>query len=126
MKFPPRLIEGYRDFLDTRLPLERRRYQNLAETGQRPEVMVIGCCNYASLPEVIFDAHPGEFSSFATSPIWCRLIRRRVTHGVSAALEFAVVITQGRPHHRHGPFAMRRGAGIRRSVPAAFAGRIHR
>jgi carbonic anhydrase len=91
-KFPPRLIEGYREFLETRLPLERRRYQNLAETGQRPEVMVIGCCDSRVSPEVIFDTHPGElFVVRNVANLVPPYSPTGLTHGVSAALEFAVV-----------------------------------
>ena len=60
MTFPPRLIDGYRAFVENRLPLERSRFEKLAEAGQRPEVMVICCCDSRVSPEVIFDAHPGE------------------------------------------------------------------
>jgi carbonic anhydrase len=60
MTFPSRLIDGYHSFVETRLPLERSRYKKLAEAGQRPEVMVICCCDSRVSPEVIFDAHPGE------------------------------------------------------------------
>ena len=60
MPFPPRLIEGYHDFLDGRLRHEQDRYRELAEVGQSPEVMVIGCCDSRVSPEVIFDARPGE------------------------------------------------------------------
>jgi len=59
MTFPPRLSDGYRAFVETRLPLERSRYHKLAETGQKPEVMVICCCDSRVSPEVIFDAHLG-------------------------------------------------------------------
>jgi hypothetical protein len=52
MTFPPRLIDGYRAFTATRLPLERSRFQKLAETGQHPEVMVICCCDSRVSPEV--------------------------------------------------------------------------
>lgn len=47
MSFPDRLIEGYRDFLTSRLPLEQSRYRELAEQGQSPEIMVIGCATHA-------------------------------------------------------------------------------
>jgi carbonic anhydrase len=60
MTFPPRLIDGYHAFTATRLPLERSRFQKLAETGQHPEAMVICCCDSRVSPEVIFDSHPGE------------------------------------------------------------------
>jgi carbonic anhydrase len=91
MPFPSRLIEGYRAFVDTRLPLERSRYQKLAETGQRPEVMVICCCDSRVSPEVIFDAHPGElFVVRNVANLVPPYSPSGFTHGVSAALEFAV------------------------------------
>jgi carbonic anhydrase len=93
MTFPPRLFDGYRAFVDTRLPLERSRYQKLAETGQRPEVMVIGCCDSRVSPEVIFDAHPGElFVVRNVANLVPPYSPSGLTHGVSAALEFAVQI----------------------------------
>ena len=40
-KFPEKLLTGYNHFKDNRLVRERERYQELAETGQKPEVMII-------------------------------------------------------------------------------------
>ena len=60
MSFPERLIKGYRAFLSSRFTVEQGRYRELAEGGQSPEIMVIGCCDSRVSPEVIFDAHPGE------------------------------------------------------------------
>src|SRR5215207_3689461 len=90
--FPQRLTEGYRAFLKGRFAGERARYEMLAEAGQRPEIMVIGCVDSRVSPEVIFDASPGEL-----------LVVRNVAnlvppyepdgdsqHGTSAALEFGV------------------------------------
>jgi len=90
--FPERLTEGYRAFLERRFASERSRYEMLAATGQRPEIMVIGCIDSRVSPEVIFDAAPGEL-----------LVVRNVAnivppyepdlstqHGTSAALEFGV------------------------------------
>jgi len=90
--FPERLTDGYRAFLHGRFAAERSRYETLAETGQRPEIMVIGCVDSRVSPEVIFDAAPGEL-----------LVVRNVAnlvppyepdrvsqHGTSAALEFGV------------------------------------
>ena len=91
MKLPARLADGYRAFVATRLPVERSRYQKLAETGQRPEVMVIGCCDSRVSPEVIFDAHPGElFVVRNVANLAPPYAPTGSTHGVSAALEFAV------------------------------------
>ncbi|MGJ3261999.1 MAG: carbonic anhydrase [Salinarimonas sp.] len=90
--FPDRLVEGYRDFLTGRFADERARYADLAETGQSPEIMVIGCVDSRVSPEVIFNAAPGEL-----------LVVRNVANlvpayepdgdtqnGTSAALEFGV------------------------------------
>jgi carbonic anhydrase len=93
MTFPTHLFDGYRSFVDSRLPLERSRYQKLAETGQRPEVMVICCCDSRVSPEVIFDAHPGEmFVVRNVANLVPPYSPMGLTHGVSAALEFAVQI----------------------------------
>ena len=60
MQFPEQLIDGYRAFLVGRLRHEQDRYLGLAESGQSPQIMVIGCCDSRVSPEVIFDARPGE------------------------------------------------------------------
>ena len=60
MPFPQQLIDGYRAFLIGRLRHEQDRYRGLAESGQSPQIMVIGCCDSRVSPEVIFDARPGE------------------------------------------------------------------
>jgi carbonic anhydrase len=91
MSLPARLIDGYRAFVAQRLPLERSRYQKLAESGQNPEVMVICCCDSRVSPEVIFDAHPGElFVVRNVANLVPPYSPTGFTHGVSAALEFAV------------------------------------
>jgi carbonic anhydrase len=91
MKFPACLVDGYRSFVDTRLPLERSRFEKLAASGQRPEVMVICCCDSRVSPEVIFDAHPGElFVVRNVANLVPPYSPSGFTHGVSAALEFAV------------------------------------
>ena len=94
--FPERLTKGYRAFKDGRFGVERGRYQQLAESGQAPSIMLIGCVDSRVSPEAIFDSAPGEI-----------LVARNVAnlvpayeppsqedpshqHGTSAALEFAV------------------------------------
>jgi carbonic anhydrase len=91
MSFPQRLIEGYGAFAAGRLQAEQHRYRELAERGQTPEIMVIGCCDSRVSPEVIFDARPGEL--FVVRNV-ANLVPPFETggtyHGVSAALEFGV------------------------------------
>jgi carbonic anhydrase len=91
MPFPQRLVEGYQTFLDGSLRREQDRYRELAETGQSPEVMVIGCCDSRVSPEVIFDARPGElFVVRNVANIVPPYQPDGHAHGVSAALEFGV------------------------------------
>src|SRR4029079_3340034 len=63
----------------------------LAESGQSPQIMVIGCCDSRVSPEVIFDAPPGAL--FVVRNIG-NLVPPYTPDGaqraVSAALEFAV------------------------------------
>ncbi len=89
--FPTRLTDGYRAFRSTRLAADAARYRELAERGQRPEIMIVGCCDSRAAPETIFDAAPGEM-----------FVHRNVAnlippyedagghHGTSAAIEFGV------------------------------------
>ena len=82
-------MAGYRSFLDGRLSTEQTRYRELAEHGQSPEVMVVGCCDSRVSPEVIFDARPGElFVVRNVANLIPPYAPDGAYHGVSAALEF--------------------------------------
>jgi carbonic anhydrase len=92
--FPERLTAGYRAFLDGRFAEERARYRLLADTGQQPEIMVIGCVDSRVSPEVIFDAAPGELLVVRNVanlvPSYEPDRNSESQHGTSAALEFGV------------------------------------
>jgi len=91
MNFPQRLIDGYNAFAGGRLPREQDRYRELAERGQSPQIMVIGCCDSRVSPEVIFDASPGElFVVRNVANLIPPYSPDGAYHGVSAALEFGV------------------------------------
>jgi len=90
---PARLVEGYEVFLRGRFRREQDRYRELADHGQSPKVLLIGCCDSRVSPEVIFDADPGEI--FVLRNI-ANLIPPyepdSERHGTSAALEYAVKV----------------------------------
>lgn len=89
--FPARLLQGYAEFKTGRLPQERSRFQEMAENGQRPEIMIIACCDSRVSPEVIFDARPGElFVVRNVANLVPPYAPDGELHGTSAALEFAV------------------------------------
>lgn len=88
--FPRALLRGYHNFLNS-YESEPQIYRRLAEEGQKPEIMVIGCCDSRAAPEIIFQTGPGDI--FVT-----RNIANQVPpfqpdghfHATSAALEYAV------------------------------------
>lgn len=92
MRLPKSLVEGHWRFRRDVHAKDRGRYQQLAELGQAPTAMVIGCCDARVDVSMIFDAKPGEL-----------FILRNVAnlvppyepegkyHGTSAAIEFAVL-----------------------------------
>lgn len=89
---PERLIHGYEAFLGTRLGSEQARFRDLAERGQKPSIMLIGCCDSRVSPEVIFDAGPGEiFVVRNVANLVPPYAPNDDLHGTSAALEFAVL-----------------------------------
>ena len=91
--FPDDMIHGYRRFRDGRLESERARYRELAEAGQKPQTMVIACCDSRASPATIFDCGPGEI--FVVRNV-ANLVPPYQPddnyHGTSAALEFAVQV----------------------------------
>ncbi len=94
--FPERLLQGHHAFLSGRFAGEHTRYETLARTGQRPEIMVIGCIDSRVSPEVIFDAAPGEMLVVRNV---ANLVppfepHRETQHGTSAAIEFGVQALQ--------------------------------
>jgi carbonic anhydrase len=85
------LIEGYRRFRSDAYPAERQRWEALAG-GQEPPVMVIGCCDSRVDPATIFDTSPGQvFVLRNVANLVPPFDPGGGLHGVSAALEFAVV-----------------------------------
>lgn len=89
---PERLVTGYESFLNGRFAQEQERYHHLAESGQHPGILLIGCCDSRVSPEVIFDMRPGEL--FVVRNI-ANLVPpydpSNGLHGVSTALEFGVM-----------------------------------
>ena len=90
--FPDHLTDRYRRFKLRHFIPHQDDYELLAKQGQNPEVMVVSCCDSRVEPEAIFSAMPGEL--FVVRNV-ANLVPPYETdgkyHGVSAALEFAVL-----------------------------------
>jgi carbonic anhydrase len=92
VSLPKSLVEGHLRFRRDSYARDRGRYQQLAQLGQSPVAMVVGCCDARVDVSLIFDAKPGDL-----------FILRNVAnlvppyepegkyHGTSAAIEFAVL-----------------------------------
>ncbi|MGP0061896.1 MAG: carbonic anhydrase [Beijerinckiaceae bacterium] len=92
---PARLVAGYEVFLGGRFRREQDRYRQLGAIGQKPNVLLIGCCDSRVSPEVIFDADPGEiFVVRNVANLVPPYAPNDDLHGTSAALEFAVMSLQ--------------------------------
>lgn len=89
---PESLADRYRRFKYRHFAPNLDQYEALATHGQSPEIMVISCCDSRVDPETIFSAMPGEL--FVVRNV-ANLVPPFETggkfHGVSAALEFAVL-----------------------------------
>lgn len=90
--FPDHLADRYRRFKLRHFIPHQDEYERLANQGQHPEVMVVSCCDSRVEPEAVFSAMPGEL--FVVRNV-ANLVPPYETdgkyHGVSAALEFAVL-----------------------------------
>ncbi len=90
--FPEHLKDRYLRFRFRHFDNNRGHYEDLASNGQNPDVMIVSCCDSRCDPETIFSAMPGEL--FVVRNV-ANLIPPYETgggfHGVSAALEFAVL-----------------------------------
>lgn len=92
LHFPEHLTERYRRFKFRHYAPNMDQYQELAEHGQNPDVMVVSCCDSRVDPETIFSAMPGEL--FVVRNVANLVPPFETTgryHGVSAALEFAAL-----------------------------------
>ncbi len=128
-EFPSSLLEGYYNFRSGNFKEEKKRYETLAEKGQKPSTMIIACCDSRSAPETIFSAHPGEM--FVVRNV-ANLIPPYGPddgfHSTSAALEFAVqslkvqnIIVMG--HGRCGGIAAAMDSEMAPLSPGDFIGK---
>lgn len=86
------LIEGYRAYRQKRWPELRALHRQLAERGQAPKALVIACADSRVDPATIFNAGPGElFVVRNVANLAPPFEEAPGFHGVSAAIEFAVI-----------------------------------
>lgn len=89
------LIDGYRAYRANRWPELRALHEKLAKGGQSPKTLVIACADSRVDPATIFNAGPGElFVVRNVANLAPPFDQGDGFHGVSAAIEFAVMQLQ--------------------------------
>lgn len=85
------LLDGHAMFEAEVFERDKDRFHNLAELGQSPKVLLIGCCDSRVDPVQIFQAKPGElFVARNVGAIVPPYNPDGTGRGTSAAIEFAV------------------------------------
>jgi carbonic anhydrase len=89
-----KLEAGIHHFQATYFASNRGLFEQLAETGQRPETLFITCCDSRVVPTLITNAAPGELFIVRNVGNIVPSVERGVLGGVSAAIEYAVEVLQ--------------------------------
>jgi carbonic anhydrase len=87
-----KLILGFRRFKEKYFSQEVSIYEKLTSTGQSPKTLIIGCSDSRVDPAILSSASPGEiFVIRNVANLVPPFESTEGFHGVSAAIEFAVV-----------------------------------
>jgi len=91
MASPEYLVNGFKRFRDKHFVENNVLYSNLVERGQKPKIMVVGCCDSRVDPAIVLDCAPGDlFVIRNVANIVPPSENLGGHHGTSAALEFGV------------------------------------
>jgi carbonic anhydrase len=86
-----KIIKGYQKFREKYASKDNDFLLKLAENGQRPEIMVISCCDSRVDPALLLQCDPGDlFVVRNVANIVPPYEKDEAHHGTSAALEFGI------------------------------------
>ena len=92
------LVEGFRHFRDRYLSGEYEDYRKSAPKGQKPPVLIIGCCDSRVNPAILTEANLGEI--FVVNNVANIVPPYKegpdTHHSTSAAIEYAVTVLKVR------------------------------
>ncbi len=87
------LLQGYRLFRKKYVVGDNAVMRYLADSGQKPEIMVVACCDSRVDPALILQCNPGDlFVMRNVANIVPAYQKDEALHGTSAALEFGIRI----------------------------------
>ena len=86
-----KLLKGYYKFRDKYVHGSKAIMKQLADDGQKPEIMIVACCDSRVDPALILQCEPGDlFVVRNVANIIPPYNKAPGDHGISAALEFGV------------------------------------
>jgi len=86
-----KIMQGYREFREKYADGNESVMQQLADYGQKPEIMFVSCCDSRVDPALILQCNPGDlFIARNVANIVPPFEADQRHHGTSAALEFGV------------------------------------
>jgi carbonic anhydrase len=86
-----RILQGYQTFREKYALGDKSVMQSLSHQGQKPEIMVVACCDSRVDPALILQCDPGDlFVVRNVANIVPPYERDEAHHGTSAALEFGI------------------------------------
>jgi carbonic anhydrase len=86
-----RLVQGFERFHAAYFETDHSLFDQLVREGQRPKVMVVGCCDSRASPQMITDSAPGDlFVIRNVAALVPPYMPDGRPAGVSSALEFGV------------------------------------
>ena len=89
-----KLTAGIHHFQANYFATNRQLFEQLAETGQRPETLFITCSDSRVVPTLITNTQPGELFIVRNIGNIVPSVGRGVMGGVSAAIEYAVELLE--------------------------------
>lgn len=90
-KIIKKIVTGYKKFRDKYAHGDRSIMQNLSTHGQKPEIMVVACCDSRVDPALVLQCNPGDlFVVRNVANIVPPYEHDMAHHGTSAALEFGI------------------------------------
>lgn len=91
MGSPQQLIAGFSRFREHRSPGNEGMFSRLFAEGQKPQCLIVGCCDSRVDPAIIFDCSPGELFVIRNVANLVPPNEERIGHhGTTAALEYGV------------------------------------
>ena len=88
-----KMLEGYGVFRKKYTVVDNAVMRYLADSGQKPQVMIVSCCDSRVDPALILQCNPGDlFVVRNVANIIPPYQKDEVLHGTSAALEFGICL----------------------------------